>query len=648
MSEHKIPIPSMIYNAAVGGHVTSSQQIIDEILNKEQSVLNVEQQELNKGILEEKEYISSSNNGMGRIVLRKNIVEGVNTLTQSMINKSNTIYVIQYDFTLIEDITIPENCVLKFDGGSLNGNNSILTYNKTTIEDFTKGCLLNIVVNGSVANKISHSYWFCPYCDGIHDDSVALQNFINGGGSEKIVDRDNYYVSNTVQIYSYQIIDFSMSTIHTLTDNITMFQIKTINNQYANTDNVIKNFYINSSHNGTVALEVGPDAYFNYVYNFNIILTGNNCIGIKENSNFNTIVRDGRIIGSSSSIGCVGIKLITGEGHDNQVTNLLIDSVLIQRLEIGVKFDYGTTANDSIKLTNLGFSSCNYAIYSDGYTNAEISCTRAENTNKFIYCNYCRGITITNLYLVNSGFAEIVDGYIIVTGYLFAVTTQENVTTKQFLKMTGGSIIVTPIIFNNLGYGIDDFISENAKIYDSNRNRHSSFAKAINCYGSTIIENNQVYSKNINNTKIKLCLSKGFFNKTDVPSSNTNIDLYASSKCFGISSDVWTIKRGTSINGQQIRFVSTDGNPHLLSIPNVGIFQLSKWGSLTAEVIIDKDDKFSMAVLDGAELKVVSTISSDRPSLAATQIGFFCFDKTLNKPIWWNGTNWVDATGTTV
>ena len=42
MSEHKIPIPSMLYNAAVGGHVTNSQQIIDENENKEQSQINAE------------------------------------------------------------------------------------------------------------------------------------------------------------------------------------------------------------------------------------------------------------------------------------------------------------------------------------------------------------------------------------------------------------------------------------------------------------------------------------------------------------------------------------------------------------------------------------------------------------------------------
>ena len=45
MSEHKIPIPAMLYNAAVGGHVTNSQQIIDENENKEQSQINAEVKE---------------------------------------------------------------------------------------------------------------------------------------------------------------------------------------------------------------------------------------------------------------------------------------------------------------------------------------------------------------------------------------------------------------------------------------------------------------------------------------------------------------------------------------------------------------------------------------------------------------------------
>ena len=67
----------------------------------------------------DKAYNPLTYSGMGRKILRKNIVDGVNTLTQSMINQANTIYVIQYDFTLGEDITVPANCTLEFDGGSL-------------------------------------------------------------------------------------------------------------------------------------------------------------------------------------------------------------------------------------------------------------------------------------------------------------------------------------------------------------------------------------------------------------------------------------------------------------------------------------------------------------------------------------------------
>ena len=46
----------------------------------------------------------------------------VNCLTQDMINEANTIYIIRYDYTLKENITIPANCVLEFDGGSISGN----------------------------------------------------------------------------------------------------------------------------------------------------------------------------------------------------------------------------------------------------------------------------------------------------------------------------------------------------------------------------------------------------------------------------------------------------------------------------------------------------------------------------------------------
>lgn len=68
--------------------------------------------------------------GKGYKILRKNVVNGKNILTQEMINQPDTIYEIRYDFDLDgAQITIPENCILKFDGGSLsNGKLTSIGY----------------------------------------------------------------------------------------------------------------------------------------------------------------------------------------------------------------------------------------------------------------------------------------------------------------------------------------------------------------------------------------------------------------------------------------------------------------------------------------------------------------------------------------
>lgn len=93
----------------------------------------------------DKEYSSSNFSGLGRKYLRKNIVDGKNILTQDMINSSNTIYIIQYDYDLNEEtITVPEGCVLKFEGGSISngtliGNDTILLGNINAISANLEG-----------------------------------------------------------------------------------------------------------------------------------------------------------------------------------------------------------------------------------------------------------------------------------------------------------------------------------------------------------------------------------------------------------------------------------------------------------------------------------------------------------------------------
>ena len=114
---------------------------------------------INGSLLEEKDYAPASYSGMGRKVLPKNMVNGVNTLTQAMMpvaTGGNTVYVIQYDYVLGEDITVPANCVLEFDGGSISTH--VITVNKTNI----LGCprFINVTLRGTIINTVIKSEWF--------------------------------------------------------------------------------------------------------------------------------------------------------------------------------------------------------------------------------------------------------------------------------------------------------------------------------------------------------------------------------------------------------------------------------------------------------------------------------------------------------
>lgn len=94
--------------------------------------------------LKDREYNPDEFSGLGKVILRKNIMEveteeygkvKKNVLLQDMINKPNTIYEIRYDFDLNnQEITIPEGCTLNFQGGRFSngrivGNSTVLCGN---------------------------------------------------------------------------------------------------------------------------------------------------------------------------------------------------------------------------------------------------------------------------------------------------------------------------------------------------------------------------------------------------------------------------------------------------------------------------------------------------------------------------------------
>lgn len=148
--------------------------------------------------LKDRAYDPDNFSGKGYKILRKNIVcntetkEAKNILTQDMINEANTVYEIRYDFDLNgQEITIPNNCVLKFNGGSLrngliNGNN--INISSSPIQIFYN---INFADEITFANNYAYSEW-------LNKDikkTLELFNIVNFIG--------NYVIDEPIEISSY-------------------------------------------------------------------------------------------------------------------------------------------------------------------------------------------------------------------------------------------------------------------------------------------------------------------------------------------------------------------------------------------------------------------------------------------------------------
>lgn len=123
MSEHMSPIPSRIYNAAVGGHVCGPEDV-----------------DFGQKVVHIVKYDKAGNE----------------VSFESQVTQANKIYVIHDDFTLSSNIKIPANCVLEFDGGSLSGNYNIVCDNTYIDANYS---VFDCNVKGTVSNSIVDAVW---------------------------------------------------------------------------------------------------------------------------------------------------------------------------------------------------------------------------------------------------------------------------------------------------------------------------------------------------------------------------------------------------------------------------------------------------------------------------------------------------------
>lgn len=142
-----------------------AQDVFDYIEVQINNATELNPEDLSKNInnqieLANRNYSPTDFSGLGSVILRKNIVEGKNVLTQDMINEPNTIYHIQYDYILNhQEIIVPDNSILLFAGGSISDGNLVGT-NTMIVSPMYTIFPSSITFSGTFNAEYAYFEWF--------------------------------------------------------------------------------------------------------------------------------------------------------------------------------------------------------------------------------------------------------------------------------------------------------------------------------------------------------------------------------------------------------------------------------------------------------------------------------------------------------
>ena len=163
-----------LINASGGGTITN--------LADDEDLVSVDKEEgLRVLKFADRAYNPASFSGKGYRILRRNIVDGKNVLTQDMINEPDTVYEIRYDFDLDgKTVNVPEGCILKFAGGSFM--NGTINCDDTIITADAYLIFLDIVIKGKYSSE-GYIEWFKKpldeYCNRPFKEALTYFATIN-------------------------------------------------------------------------------------------------------------------------------------------------------------------------------------------------------------------------------------------------------------------------------------------------------------------------------------------------------------------------------------------------------------------------------------------------------------------------------------
>ena len=579
--------------------------------------------------LANKTYDKQSFSGLGRVYLRKNIVGDKNVLTQAMINKANTIYVIQYDYDLKEaNINIPENCVLQFDGGSLS--NGTIVGNNTKIKTELEKIFNNITIDGNWNVVEAHPEWFGALPDGIYDCTDAIQKTINSFDVTKL-NNGVYFINGTIQLRSHVVI-FGEKGKTTIKSPVTKeFDVNDLPD--ANTLPYV--FY---SEKAVKVLFKGISFMLGDYYNG---------IGFKQTVNGNTDEWDAKIYIDNCHFEH-GYRAVSIERTYRECR--IIDSISYYACGDYAFFMEGT--DNSIHNSTVG--SCQQGgIYLS--QNSRISNCKVFIANKAWRYKY-DDVTPRSKYAVYiSGFTFLYSTYNVLSKYSLLYLDNKLYILSDVYDTGNDSFLNIKYLFDSISYTLDIYIKVPTKygkliVRDTkwaNLNTCQWYSKNTDPYPSEAVDAEFISSNvlTLPNTLIGTKTYDKFGNELTWSKSDwLNPDGSLVTKVIFASKLNSFTKNNTIYN--IVRYIDLKGET--LTIPENSVLNFIG-GAIGNGTIIGNKTKVINLNVDRIILSGTwfdSGITSNRPTNVL--VGFQYFDTTVNKPIFWDGSKWIDATGATV
>ena len=336
--------------------------------------------------LKNREVDTDNFQSKGYVILRKNLVQQEdgsykNILTSDIINHPNTLYEIRYDFDLNgETLEVPENCTLKFEGGSLN--NGTINENYTEIVANDAIIFKNIKLTGTSRTKEFKCTWFgiitnIDVTDIINDATLNIKNV---GGGALLFGSGQYKIYNSVLIR----------------DNVSMIGQEYHNNAYYRNDTTFEGFVKDTSYywmfdTDIVDKETGTRRPYNYFYE---VLVANDANSKNKQIFIKNINLYSHCSDSNNSEIYGGLRLL-------HCVNLTLDNICVANTKVGLYIS--STWNTSIGRLELN-TNLYGAVFGIECTNVNIdvlSCVRRSPNYEYSDKDLFDSVYLINQYMTD-------------------------------------------------------------------------------------------------------------------------------------------------------------------------------------------------------------------------------------------------------